>query len=137
MGQCVWRNTISSINDFLSAYGDLVYDYASKNDKLGKSSYLSNSWSKLVEVYGGNESVLAVQRAKYYNVISGYSDISSNPITGKQIILKRWYDPLFDYGNATLFKTDNSRLEVYVSTKNDNKELLSNRSAWKNIVLSS
>lgn len=136
MGQCVWRNTMTSLNDFLDAYGDLVYDYASNNIKLGKSDYLDSSWTDIVEKFGDKEEIMAVYRMKYYNVISGYSDLEIDPETGKQTIIRNWYQPLFDYGNATPEKADTSRLEVYVSTKNDNKELLSNRTAWKAVVLS-
>jgi len=42
---------------------------------------------------------------------------------------------LFDYGPYTGPK--DARVELYVSTCDDNKELLSNRTAWNNVILSS
>lgn len=91
MGQCVWRNTMTSLNDFLDAYGDLVYDYASNNIKLGKSDYLDSSWTDIVEKFGDKEEIMAVYRMKYFNVISGYSDLEIDPETGKQTIIRNWY----------------------------------------------
>jgi len=47
--------------------------------------------------------------------------------------------PLFEYGPlvSVYTGTDKPTIELYVSTMDDNKELLSNRTAWNNIVLSS
>lgn len=138
-GQCVWKHTISSLEDFLDNYGNLVYDYAQENDKL--KTYLLSSWSD-IKTYAASEVAMMTWKCRYYNVISGYAtgSISSNPTTGEEVITAdytRVYDQLFEFGNARPNVVDkDSRIEVYVSTIDDNKELLSNRNAWKSVVLS-
>ena len=141
-GQCVWKNTISSLDDFLDRYGNLVFDYAQSNDKM--KTYLLSSWSDIKEK-AESEVAKMTWKCRYYNVISGYAtgSISSNLTTGEEVISAdyyRVYDQLFEFGVATPTKPDapypGHRIEVYVSTVDDNKELLSNRIAWKNIILS-
>lgn len=133
-GYCVWKNVYSGIYDFLETYGDVVYSYAQQHDVL--QNYLSKSWTTVAKIGSADEKARWVER--YANVISGYSSVVSSYVDhGKTVdITQQLYDPLFEYGSLKT-TTSKDRIQLFVSTIDNNKEQLSNSTAWHTLVLSS
>lgn len=138
-GYCVWRNTYTDITSFLNDYGDQVYAYAQNNARL--KSYIVSSWIDI----SCNSDLTDYDRQQYvnkfYNVISGYSETQTSvywdPIDDEEkkvVLTKKFFDPLYDYGPMSC--TTSPVVEVYVSTVDNNKDLLSS-DTWKSVVLSS
>ena len=82
----------------------------------------------------------ADDKAKYINVISGYAE----NVGSKQSPVYRQYFPMlfdfcFDYDTGkyspTRKKDGKNRIEIYISLVDDNKSLLSDTTAWKNLAL--
>lgn len=123
-GYSVWRNTYTNLTEFLDMYGDIVYSYAQEHDVL--QNYLTKSWTN---IKNKNFNIKEMERwyERYRNVITGYT------VDGQQL-----YEPLFNYGNTLDITSPNPahRIELYVSTIDNNKELLSNTTAWHTIILS-
>lgn len=133
-GYCVWKNVYNTIQSFLDTYGDVVYSYAQQNDVL--QNYLTKPWSTITTFPTAAEKSRWIER--YSNVISGYSEVVSSYVKdGIDVnITQQMYDPLFEYGPLCTTSVDN-RIQLYVSTIDNNKEQLSNANAWHTLVLSS
>ena len=124
-GDVVWKWALTE-TQFLDNYGSLVKAYASQNERL--QYYLPNSWASVDD------------KAKYINVISGYAE----NVGSKQSPVYRQYFPMlfdfcFDYSTGkyspTRKKDGKNRIEIYISLVDDNKSLLSDTTAWKNLAL--
>ena len=134
-GYVVWKYTMTS-SDFYNQFGNLVYKYAQGNEKL--RSYLLSSWDAIVESKDSEVSALWIP--KYENVISGYNAVVSTYYDSEEgkykKITKQLFGPLFEYGPKASNASE-ERIQLYISTIDDNKEYLSNTIAWKNAVISS
>ena len=77
---------------------------------------------------------------EYENVISGYNTVVSTYYDSEEgkykKITKQLFGPLFEYGPKASNASE-ERIQLYISTIDDNKEYLSNTIAWKNAVISS
>lgn len=120
-GDGVWKYTITSA-DFIDTYSNLIHKYAEENPMT--NGYLRYSADKY------NDEI-----DRYINIISGYAIYTDIFDTAGDYVSTEWEQklpPLFDVG----FKTSSSKIEIFVSLIDDNKEYLSNSQAWTNIVLS-
>ena len=133
-GDLVWKWTMDN-DSFISNFAGLIQDYAAKNQRL--SAYFkhpSSSWS--------------TEKAKYQNIISGYSE---NAGTTDHPDYKQIFPMLFDYcWNYSTGKYDHParytspsqkpprdthRIEIYISLADNNKSLLSDTTSWKNVTI--
>ena len=133
-GDLVWKWTMDN-DSFIANFAGLIQDYASKNQRL--SAYFKqppSSWS--------------TEKAKYQNIISGYSE---NAGTTDHPDYKQIFPMLFDYcWNYSTGKYDNParytspsqkppsdthRVEIYISLVDNNKSLLSDTTSWKNVTI--
>lgn len=120
MGDIVWKWTMNE-NAFIKNYAGLIQKYAAEDAKL--CSYFKYDASS------STDSQILSERSKYQNIISGYSEGT---------IVK--YPPLFDYCYDYTNKQYNPeptgrRIEIYISLKDDNKNLLSDTTSWKNVAI--
>ena len=133
-GDLVWKWTMDN-DSFIANFAGLIQDYASKNQRL--SAYFKqppSSWS--------------TEKAKYQNIISGYSE---NAGTTDHPDYKQIFPMLFDYcWNYSTGKydpparytspsqkppRDTHRIEIYISLADNNKSLLSDTTSWKNVTI--
>lgn len=133
-GYVVWKYTMTS-SDFLNQFGNLVYNYAQGNEKL--RNYLTQPWDDIISK---NPETSAYWALKYENVITGYSEVVSSYYDEQKKeyvnVSKQLFDQLFDYGPKKSHGS-NERIQIFISTKDNNKDQLSNTASWKNVVISS
>lgn len=133
-GDLVWKWTTDN-DSFISNYAGLIQAYADNNQRL--SAYFKqppSNWS--------------TEKAKYQNIISGYSE---NVGTIDHPEYKQIFPMLFDYcWNYSIGKydppskytpsspkptSDPHRIEIYISLIDNNKSLLSDTASWKNVTI--
>ena len=133
-GDLVWKWTMDN-DSFISNFAGLIQDYANNNQRL--SAYFKqppSSWS--------------TEKAKYQNIISGYSE---NAGTTDHPEYKQIFPMLFDHcWNYRTGKydpparytppsqkppSDTHRVEIYISLVDNNKSLLSDTTSWKNVTI--
>lgn len=124
-GDVVWKWSLTE-QQFLDNYGPLVKAYASQNERL--QYYLPDSWTS------------SADKAKYVNVISGYAEnIGSSSKPQYRQFFPMLFDFCFDYSigkyNPNRKVDGSNRIEIYISLVDDNKSLLSDSTAWKNLAL--
>lgn len=119
-GDIVWKWALTE-QQFLDNYGPLVKKYADANERT--KFYLPASWSS------------ASDKAKYVNVISGYAEnIGTKQVYKPRQYLPMLFDYCFDYGHGKYDPSIN-RIEIYISLVDDNKSMLSDTTAWKNVAI--
>ena len=133
-GDLVWKWTMDN-DSFISNFAGLIQDYANNNQRL--SAYFKqppSGWS--------------TEKAKYQNIISGYSE---NAGTTDHPEYKQIFPMLFDHcWNYSTGKydpparytspsqkppSDTHRVEIYISLVDNNKSLLSDTTSWKNVTI--
>lgn len=119
-GDIVWKWALTE-QQFLDNYGPLVKKYADANERT--KFYLPTSWSS------------ASDKAKYVNVISGYAEnVGTKQVYKPRQYLPMLFDYCFDYGHGKYDPSIN-RIEIYISLVDDNKSMLSDTTAWKNVAI--
>ena len=133
-GDLVWKWTMDN-DSFIANFAGLIQDYANNNQRL--SAYFKqppSGWS--------------TEKAKYQNIISGYSE---NAGTTDHPEYKQIFPMLFDHcWNYSTGKydpparytspsqkppSDTHRVEIYISLVDNNKSLLSDTTSWKNVTI--
>lgn len=139
-GDVVWKWTMTE-DQFLSTHIQLIRMYASQNDRL--RSYFSETLSTYNDIKDN-----IVERLKYVNVISGYSEYINETVNGaptvhRHNIFPSLFDYCYDYDNAPngyrphIENESWHIIQVFVSIVDDNKSELSDDSCWKNAVIKS
>lgn len=108
-GDMVWLNTEDPY-EFVNSHYRIIKDYTDLKSEI---------LTKLPEYDDKNEAIVE----KYLNALSGYSDSKSKNA--------RTLEPIFDLGNYS------NPVQLAVSTKNNNKSLVSDDSAWKKLFVDS
>ena len=121
-GDVVWKWTATE-DQFLCSYMQLVQKYAAENPRL--NGYLTLSISPF-----DNE----IERQKYENVISGYSENGGKPLFGPM------FDFCMDYSNGSAEYKPSMHVgqyepQLFISLVDDNKSLLSDEACWVNAVI--